>query len=341
MNLRFWEYDLTLTHPFTISRGSVATKTVVITEIEQDGIVGLGEAAPISRYGESAQTVKEFLGRLDLSGFRDPFAVDDILGSLAALGEGNTAARASVDLALHDWIGKKLGIPLCRYWGLDGAKAPVSSFTIGIDEPEVIEAKVKEAEEYPILKVKLGTDRDEAIMRAIRRATTKPIRVDANEGWTTRDEALRKILWLEGEGVEFVEQPMPAQDLVDTTWVRERVHIPLIADENCVRAHDVPALVGAFDGVNLKLMKSTGLREGLQLIHTARSCGLSVMIGCMIETSLAITAAAHLSPLADYADLDGSVLTSNDPFDGVRLDHGRLLLPDRPGIGAVRRRKRG
>jgi L-Ala-D/L-Glu epimerase len=338
MNLRFWEYDLTLKHPFTISRGSVSTKTVVITEIEHGGITGQGEAAPISRYGESAETVKAFLSRVDLSPFGDPFALEQIMGSLAALGQGNTAARASIDLALHDWIGKKLGVPLYRWWGLDKAQTPVSSFTIGIDEPRMIERKVKEAEEYPILKVKLGTDRDEEIMRSIRRATTKTIRVDANEGWKTREEALKKILWLEDQGVEFVEQPMPAQDVAGTAWVRERVHIPLIADENSIHAHDVPALAGVFDGVNLKLMKSTGLREGLQFIHTARSCGLKVMIGCMIETSLGITAAAHLSPLADFADLDGGVLTSNDPFDGVRMDHGKLLLPERPGIGVIRQR---
>ena len=337
MRLRTWEYDLTLKHPFTISRGSVSTKTVIITEIEHDGVTGLGEAAPISRYGETAVTVRDFLQNLDLSAFPDPFAVEEIMASLGRKGEGNTAARASIDLALHDWIGKTLGIPLYRYWGLDRAKTPVSSFTIGIDEPEVIEAKVREAEAYPVLKVKLGTERDEEILRAIRRCTEKPLRVDANEGWTTREEALRKIQWLETEGVEFVEQPMPAADLAGTAWVRKRVKLPIVADENSIRAHDVPDLREAFDGVNLKLMKSTGLREGLQLIHTARSCGMSVMIGCMIETSLGITAAAHLSPLADWADLDGSALTSNDPFDGVVFDRGRLILPDRPGIGVVRK----
>ena len=341
MRLSSWNYELTLVHPFTIARGSVQTKTVVITEIEHDGITGLGEAAPISRYGETAATVTEFLRRVEFSGFADPFCAEEILASVGALAPGNTAAKASIDLALHDWIGKKLGLPLYRFWGLDSAKAPVSSFTIGIDEPEVIESKVHEAEEYPILKVKLGTDQDREIMRAIRRATSKTIRVDANEGWKTKERALEKIRWLEQENVEFVEQPMPASDLAGTAWVRERVALPLFADENSIRAHDVPALADAFDGVNLKLMKSTGLREGLAFIHTARSCGLKVMIGCMIETSLGITAAAHLSPLADYADLDGNVLTSNDPFDGVRMARGRLVLPDRPGIGVVGRGTQG
>lgn len=338
MQLRSWTYELVLAHPFTIARGSVQTKTIVITEIEHEGITGMGEAAPISRYGETAETVVDFLRRVDLSRVADPFSVEEILAAVGALAPGNTAAKASIDLALHDWIGKKLGVPLYRFWGLDAAKAPVSSFTIGIDEPEVIEAKVREAEPYPILKVKLGTDKDRDIIRAIRRATSKTIRVDANEGWKTKEEALEKILWLEQENVEFVEQPMPARDIAECAWVRERVRVPLIADENSIRAHDVPALAEAFDGVNLKLMKSTGLREGLAFIHTARSCGLKVMIGCMIETSLGITAAAHLSPLADYADLDGNVLTSNDPFDGVHIEHGRLVLPDRPGIGIVRRK---
>ena len=338
MHLRSWTYELKLAHPFTIARGSVQTKTVVITEIEHDGLTGMGEAAPISRYGETAATVLEFLRRVDLSGFADPFCLEEILAAVGALAPGNTSAKASIDLALHDWIGKKLGLPLHRYWGLDPAKAPVSSFTIGIDEPEVIESKVHEAEEYPILKVKLGTERDRDILRAIRRATSKTIRVDANEGWKTREQALEKVRWLEQENVEFVEQPMPASELAGCAWVRERVKLPLIADENSIRAHDVPALAQAFDGVNLKLMKSTGLREGLAFIHTARSCGLKVMIGCMIETSIGITAAAHLSPLADYADLDGSVLTSNDPFDGVRMDRGRLVLPQRPGIGVLRRK---
>lgn len=337
MRLRSWNYELKLAHPFTISRGSVQTKTVVITEIEHDGITGMGEAAPISRYGESAATVTEFLSRVDLSGFVDPFCTQEILAAVGKLAPGNTAAKASIDLALHDWIGKKLGLPLYRYWGLDGAKAPVSSFTIGIDEPKVIESKVHEAEDYPILKVKLGTERDREIMQAIRRATSKTLRVDANEGWKTKEQALENILWLEQENVEFVEQPMPASDLAGTAWVRERVTLPLIADENSIRAHDVPALAGAFDGVNLKLMKSAGLREGLAFIHTARSCGLKVMIGCMIETSLGITAAAQLSPLADFADLDGNVLTSNDPFEGVKMAHGRLVLPERPGIGVVLR----
>lgn len=334
MTLSHYRYELKLKHTFTIARSSREVSPVVITQLEHEGIVGFGEASPSGRYSESVETVEAFLSKLDLSRFSDPFQLESILSYVDAVAEGNTAAKASVDIALHDWIGKKLGIPLYQYWGLDKTKTPLTSFTIGIDVPEVIERKVREAEEYPILKIKLGGSNDEEIMKAIRRVTKKTLRVDANEGWKAKEVAVEKIKWLEQEGVEFIEQPMPASDLAGTAWVRERVNLPLIADENSIRLHDVPKLQGVFDGINIKLMKCTGLREAMQMIHTARACNLKIMVGCMIESSVGISAAAQFTPLLDYADLDGHVLTTNDPFDGVKIVDGKLILPDRPGIGA-------
>jgi len=337
MKLSFSPFDLALKHTFTISRSSRDIQPIVLVELEHEGIVGYGEAAPSGRYGENGETVQAFLRNVNLSSFRDPFQLESILDYVEGIEKGNTSAKAAVDIALHDWIGKKVNLPLYRYWGLEKEKAPVTSFTIGIDKPEVIQQKVREAEEYPVLKIKLGGPNDEEIMKTIRSVTKKTLRVDANEGWKTKEVALEKIKWLEQEGVEFVEQPMPAGDLAGTAWLRERVGIPLIADENSIRLHDVPQLKDVFHGINIKLMKCTGLREGMKMIHTARACGLKIMAGCMIESSVAISAAAQFSPLLDYADLDGAVLTRNDPFDGVQIVNGKLVLPDRPGIGAVKR----
>lgn len=337
MKLSYSRYDLKLKHTFTISRSSRDISTVIIVQIEHDGVTGFGEASPSGRYGETIDTVQAFLSRIDLSKFTDPFQLESILDYVDGIAVGNYSAKAAVDVALHDWLGKKVGLPLYKYWGLDKDKTPITSFTIGIDSPDVIERKVREAEEYPILKIKLGGSNDEDIMRTIRKVTQKTLRVDANEGWKTKEVALEKIKWLEQEGVEFIEQPMPAADLQGTAWVRERVNLPLIADENCLRLHDVPPLQNVFDGINIKLMKCTGLREAIRMIYTAKACGLKIMAGCMIETSVAISAAAQFSPLIDYADLDGAVLTTNDPFDGVKIINGKLVLPDRPGIGVERK----
>ncbi len=336
MKISAHRIDLTLVHPFTIARGTRDSVGRVILELEHEGIVGIGEAAPSDRYGESPETVTAFLGRLDPDHFADPFETERILEHVNAAAEGNAAAKAAVDLALHDWIGKRLGVPLWKLFGLRKDDACRTSFTIGIDSPEVIEQKVREAEPFPILKVKVGVQGDETIIATIRSLTGKVLRVDANEGWKSREQALEKILWLEQQGVEFVEQPLPAQDLDGMRWVRERVHIPLIADESVQRLPDLPRLAGAFDGINIKLMKCTGLREGLRMIHTARALGLKIMLGCMVESSVAVSAAAQLSPLADYADLDGNLLVSDDPFRGVVVKEGRLILNDRPGLGITR-----
>ena len=333
MKLSSKRIDLKLRHTFRISRGAEDVVPVVITTVEHAGVRGYGEASPSSRYGETIDTVLDFLKRVDLRGFSEPFELEEISEFLDNIAPGNAAAKTAVDIALHDWVGRKLGQPLYKLWGLSKSKTPLTSFTIGIDSPEVISKKIAEAEEYPILKIKLGTDHDTEIMAVVRKVTEKPLRVDANEGWKTKELALERIKWLEQEGVEFIEQPMSDGDLAGCAWLRERVNLPLIADENCVRLHDVPGLSKAFDGVNIKLMKCDGLREALRMIHTAKALGMKIMLGCMIESSVAITAAAHLSPLVDYADLDGNLLISNDPFEGVKVKEGKLILSDEPGLG--------
>lgn len=309
----------------------------MIVELEHDGITGLGEAAPSERYRESPQTVEAFLKNVRLDRFDDPFQLDDILSYMNTIAPGNGSAKAAIDIALHDWIGKKLGIPLWKLWGLNKDKTPPTSFTIGIDSLEIIEQKVREAAPYPILKIKVGVPNDEEIVKTIRKVTDKPIRVDANEGWKSKEQARDKILWLEEQGVEFVEQPLPARDLEGTAWVRERVHVPIIADESVTDIESIPGLRGAFDGINIKLMKCGGLREAMRMIHAAKSMGMKIMLGCMIESSVGISAAAQLSPLVDYADLDGNILTTNDPFEGVRVIEGKLILNDDVGLGVERK----
>jgi L-Ala-D/L-Glu epimerase len=232
-----------------------------------------------------------------------------------------------------DWIGKKLNVPLCRYFGLDPAQAPVTTFSIGIDTPEITKQKTLEAADFPVLKVKVGLKSDEQTIEAIRSVTKKPLRVDANEGWTDKEEAIRKINWLETQGVEFIEQPMPAHMFDDIKYVRSKVHLPIFADEACTDAASIPKLREAYDGVNVKLDKSGGILEAHRWIKMARAMNMKVMLGCMVSSSCTCTAAAHLSPLVDYADLDGNLLIANDPYSGLKVEKGRIILPDGPGLG--------
>jgi len=222
---------------------------------------------------------------------------------------------------------------LYTYFGLDAADAPVTTFSIGIDNPEVTRQKVREAAAFPVLKIKVGLATDEPTIEAVRSVTRKPLRVDANEGWKDKEEAVRKINWLESQGVEFIEQPMPAEMIDETRWVRSHVHIPIIADESCLHPADIPKLAGAFDGINVKLDKAGGILEAYRMIQIAKSLRMKTMLGCMISSSVSVTAAAHLSPLVDYADLDGNLLIANDPYIGVTVRDGKLILPDRPGLG--------
>ncbi|MBL9187727.1 MAG: dipeptide epimerase [Opitutaceae bacterium] len=341
MILRHQPYTLELRHAFGIAAGTRRSTPATLVEIEHEGITGHGEAAMPPYLGESQASAAAFCERARplLAGVRDPFQREEILPALDALAPGNTAAKAALDIALHDWIGKKLGAPWFRLWGLDAAKTPVTSFTIGIDAPEVVREKTREAAIYKIIKVKLGRspESDREMIEAIRSVTAAPITVDANQGWKNREEALRMIEWLAGRGVVFIEQPMPKEQQADTAWLRSRSPLPLIADESCQRLGDMTRCVDAFHGINIKLMKCTGLREAHQMIVLARALGLKVMLGCMTETSCAISAAAQLSPLVDWADLDGAVLIKNDCFDGATIVEGKITLPERSGIGALKK----
>ena len=330
---------LRLRHTWTTTMSSSEHRDTLQVRLVRDGATGIGEGAPIVRYHESAEDAQkavEAARAVILAG--DPWRVEAFLGEAFRHLEGQYAARAALDIAVHDWIGKKLGIPVYRLLGLDPAHAPITTFSIGIDTPEITRQKVREAAEFPVLKVKVGLDTDEATIEAVRSVTGKPLRVDANEGWKDKETAIRKIEWLASRGVELVEQPMPAAMLEEAAWVRERSPIPVFADEACLRASSIPPLAGAYHGVNVKIDKAGGLREALRMIHTARACGLQVMLGCMISSSASTTAAAHLSPLVDFADLDGHLLVANDPWEGVAVRDGRLVLPDRPGLG-LRERK--
>lgn len=300
----------------------------------KDGVTGHGEGAPIVRYKEDAvgaRAAVESVRALVEAG--DPWQYDKLLAGIFAEIEGQWAAKAAIDIAMMDWVGQRLGIPIYRLFGLDPADAPVTTFSIGIDTPEVTRQKVKEAEAFPVLKVKVGLATDEATIDAVRSVTRKPLRVDANEGWKDKEEAVRKINWLESQGVEFIEQPLPAHMMEETRWVRSRVHIPVIADEACLHADSIPALRDAYDGINVKLDKSGGILQAYRMIQMARALGMKTMLGCMISSSCSVTAAAQLSPLVDYADLDGNLLIANDPYEGVGVKLGKLVLPDRPGLG--------
>ena len=325
---------LNLQHTWTTTMSSSEYRDTLHTAYTRDGITGHGEGAPIVRYHEDAkgaQAAVETVRGVVLSA--DPMQFSKVMSEVFRRVNGEWAGKAAIDIALMDWVGQKLGIPLYTYFGLDPKDTPLTTFSIGIDTPEITRQKTREAEPYPILKVKVGLDTDEATIEAVRSVTKKPIRVDANEGWKDREEAVRKINWLEKQGVEFVEQPLAADRIEDTRWIRNRVHIPLIADEACRQAADIPKLRDAYDGVNIKLDKSGGVLEAYRMIQVAKALGMKTMLGCMISSSVSVTAAAHLSPLVDYADLDGNLLIANDPFHGVRVEKGKLILPSRPGLG--------
>ena len=323
--------DLQLRHPFKIARRATDVSRQVIS-VEIDG--GIGETAPARLYGETVQTVSVALEAIAPALPKDLDAIQDVMEVVEGTIGGNYAAKSAIDMALHDRLGKKLGVPLYQLWGLNPHKTPCTAFTIGLDAPEVMAEKTRHVEAYPILKVKLGTPQDIEILQKLREVTDKPIYVDANTAWTPK-EAVRKIRELARYGVELVEQPTKPDDLVGLKFVREHSELPIIADESVKRASDIPALAECVDGINIKLVKCGGLLEAYRMISVARAHGLSVMLGCMIESSLGITAAAHLTPLVDYADLDGHLLIANDPYTGVSLDKGKLILPNRPGIGVM------
>ncbi len=336
MKLSWEPYELELRHTFTVASYSRKTTPGVQVRLEYDGFTAHGEASMPPYLGHTVESVCAFLAKVDLEQFADPFQLEDILAYVDSLSEGDAPAKAAVDIALHDLFGQLLGQPLFRIWGLDAAKAPSTTFTIGIDTPEVVREKTLEcAGKFNILKVKVGLDNDEEMIRTIRSVTDLPLAVDANQGWKDRQKALDEIFWLAEQGVVMVEQPMPRERLDDIAWITERSPVPIFADESIQRLRDIPAIKGAFSGINIKLMKCTGLLEARKMLTYARAEGLKVMLGCMTETSCACTAAAHLSPAVDFADLDGNLLISNDPFEGMTVRGGRMILPDRPGLGLI------
>ena len=334
MTLKFYPYELQLRHTFTVATYSRTTTPDVQVEISYEGVTGYGEASMPQYLGQTVKSVTDFLQKVDLSKFNDPFQLDDILTYIDSLSPGDSAAKAAVDIALHDLVGKLIGEPWYRIWGLDPGKAPSTTFTIGIDTEEVVREKTLEAAgKFNILKVKVGLDSDEEMIRAIRSVTNVPLAVDANQGWKDREKALEEIFWLREQGVVMVEQPMAKERIDDNAWLTERSPLPIFADESIQRLADIPSIQGAYSGINIKLMKCTGMREGWRMAQMARALGMKVMVGCMTETSCGISAAAQFSPYVDFADLDGNLLISNDRFDGVKVIDGRLSLPDRPGIG--------
>jgi len=335
MHLTSCAFEAQLRHPFAVSGYTRTTTPIVLTEIRYGGMIGYGEAAMPPYLGESQASVMAFLHKVNLSQFNNPFELEDILTYVDSIAICNTAAKASVDIALHDLVGKLVGRPWHALWGYTASKVPVTTFTIGIGTEKEVREKTLETVPFKVLKIKLGMDEttDKMLINTVRSVTDKPLRVDANQGWKDKHYALKMIEWLSDKNVEFVEQPMPKHNLDDMAWLTEHSPLLTIADESCQRLEDIPRLKGVFNGINIKLMKCTGMREANKMIALARVSDLKLMVGCMTETSCAISAAAQLSPQMDYADLDGNLLISNDQFSGVKLVDGRIILNNEPGIG--------
>ena len=337
LEVKFFPYELKLRHVFTVATYSRTTTPDVQVEITYDGVTGYGEASMPQYLGQTVQSVTAFLQKVDLSQFNDPFQLEDILAYVDSLSPGDTAAKAAVDIALHDLVGKLLGAPWYKIWGLNKDKAPSTTFTIGIDTADVVKQKTREcANQFNILKVKLGRENDKEMIETIRSVTDLPIAVDINQGWKDKEKAIDEIFWLKEHGIVMVEQPMPKELRDDIAWLTEKSPLPIFADEAIQRLKDIKNVAGAYSGINIKLMKCTGMHEAWKMLNYARAIGMKVMVGCMTETSCAVSAAAQLSPAVDFADLDGNLLISNDRFKGMEVVKGKITLPDRPGIGVVK-----
>ncbi|MCU0343165.1 MAG: dipeptide epimerase [Ignavibacterium sp.] len=333
MKFSFKPYTLDLKHVFTVAVHSRSTTPVMLTEIEYEGIKGYGEASMPPYLGESQETASAFLSKVNLEQFDDPFEMEKILDYIDSIAEKNTAAKASVDIALHDLVGKLMNQPWYKIWGYDKTKTPYTTFTIGIDTPDVVRQKVKEAAEFKLLKVKLGKDNDKEMIETIRSVTDVPLTADANQGWKDKEYAIDMINWLNDKNVLYVEQPMPKEMIDENAWLTQNSPLPVLGDESIQRLTDLIKMKDVYSGVVIKLMKCTGMREANKMLSLARSFNMKVMIGCMTETSCAISAAAQLSPMADWADLDGALLIKNDPYQGMQVIDGKVTLTDYPGIG--------
>jgi L-alanine-DL-glutamate epimerase-like enolase superfamily enzyme len=331
--LRYRPFTLEMRYVFTVAAASRNTTPVVLTELEYDGFFGYGEASMPPYLGESHETVLRFLSQVDLSAFSSPFLMDDILNYVDGLAMKNTAAKAAIDIALHDLVGKMMGRPWHQIWGYNPENAPYTTMTIGIDTPEIVRKKTEEAANFKIIKVKLGLETDKMMIETIRSVTDVPLCADVNQGWKTRNEALEMAHWLAERGVVFLEQPMPKEQIDDNAWLTAHSPIPTIGDEAVQRLSDVQAAKGVYSGINIKLMKCTGMREAHKMAELACALDMKVMLGCMTETSCAISAAAQLSPVVDWADLDGALLIGNDVYSGMQVHDGKVILPPGAGIG--------
>lgn len=339
MKLTFAPHTLYFKRPFKIAHGVRSSTPIVLTQIEHDGIVGYGEASMPPYLSETHETVLLFLNKaaIVLSKITFPFDMEAVLQEIDSLAPNNTAAKAAVDIALHDLFGKLINKPCWQIFNGDKNKTPYTTYTLGIDTPEVIKEKIKEGQEYKIIKVKLNGEKDRSIIETIRSVTDKPIAVDVNQGWTNKQHALEMIEWLADKNVLFVEQPLPKNNVDDAAWLFERSPLPLFADESVQRLADIGKVKDCFHGINIKLMKCTGMFEAHKMIKEARALKLHILIGCMSETSCAVSAAAQLSPLVDHADLDGPLLIKNNFFDGIKFVKGKITLSELPGIGAVQK----
>ncbi len=342
MVLTFEPFEARMKHVFTIAGSSRTTTPIVLTKIAYQGYVGYGEASMPPYLGESTASAMEFLRRVDLSRFSSPFQMEEILTYVDNITTNNTAAKCAVDIALHDLCGKIMGQPWWKIWGWNNKDLPSTSVTVGLAyapdgsiDKEEVRKKTMETLDYNLIKVKLGNseENDKTMISTIREITDLPIVVDANQGWKEKGYALDMIEWLAQRGVEMVEQPMPKLLLDEAAWLRDRSPLPVIADEACQRLTDVRKLYGAYDGINIKLMKCTGMREAREMITLAKALHMRIMMGCMTETSVAISAAAQFADQLEWADLDGNWLIANDIFTGMKVVKGRITLEDKPGIG--------
>lgn len=333
MQLTYQPYELLLKHTFTIAKFSRNSTPLMLVQLTYEGHTGYGEASMVPYMGESHQSAAEFLSNVDVSQFSYPFNYDEIIAYLDSIATGNPAIKAAIDIALHDLDGKLRGIPCWQMLGSDPALMPVISYTVGIDTKEVIIQKIHEAPEVKVIKVKLGRDTDKELIQTIRSATDKPLYVDANQGWADRKQSIDFIYWLQEQGVRLIEQPMLKTDIDGNAWITEHSPIPIIGDEAVQRFADVERAAGVYHGINIKLMKSAGLHEAKRMLDKARELGLKILIGCMSETSCATLAAAALAPQCDWADLDGPLLVTNNPYKKPAFRQGKWELSDAPGLG--------
>lgn len=333
MKISCKEFELELKHPFSIAKFTRTSTPLLLLKLNYQGFDGYGEASMVPYMGESYASASAFLAKVDFSRFKHPFNFAEIHEYLDSLESGNPAVKAAIDIALNDLNGKILNQPCYKIFGSDPEKMPVTSYTVGIDTPAVIREKLKDADAFKVIKVKLGRDNDKELIKTIRSVTDLPLYVDANQGWTDRKQAIEMCYWLHDQGVLLIEQPMDKNNIDGNAWLTGRSPIPIIADEAVQRIADLDKLRGAYHGINIKLMKSAGMYEAHQMILKARNFGMKILIGCMSETSIATLAGVALAPLCDWADLDGPWLTKNNPFNAPEMKDGRYVLNDLPGLG--------